>query len=168
MNNSRHYYVHLLVICVIQLVILNHVHLGSYFYINLYVVALYILPYKMKGIPLLLAGFFLGGVMDLASHTPGIHAAASTLVAYVRPYFLRSIVEVAEEYGQDSHRMMENGWFFRYSLLSTFLFHFALVFLEAFSFRDFGISLLRVAGSTAVSELFVMLYYFIGLKRQTQ
>ena len=167
MNDSR-YYIHLLTICVVQIVILNNIHLGSYFYINIYMLALYIMPYKVKGIPLLLSGFFLGILMDLASHTPGIHAAASTLVAYVRPYLSRSILEGPEEYAQDKHKMLEFGWFFRYSLLSTFLFHIVLVFTEAFTFRDFGISLLRVVSSTFISELFILLYYFIGLKKLTR
>ena len=168
MNSSQYYYVHLLIIGLIHIVILNNVHLGSYFYINIYMLALYILPHKVKGIPLLLIGFGTGILMDMASHTAGIHAAASTLVAYTRPYFLRGITEGAEEYGQDGHRMLEAGWFFRYSLLSTFLFHLVLVLMEAFSFRDIGISLLRIVSSTFISEVFVMLYYFIGLKRLTK
>lgn len=168
MNNGRYYYIHLVIICAIQIIILNNIHLGSYFYINIYMLALYILPYKVKGIPLLLVGFLLGILMDIANFTPGIHAAASTLVAYTRPYFSRSVLEGMEEYGQDKHKTLELGWFFRYSLLSTFFFHVVLVLMEAFSFRDMGISLLRIASSTFISELFIMLYYFIGLKRLTK
>ena len=56
---------------------------------NIYILALYILPYKMKGIPLLLFGFFLGLIMDLADNTVGIHAAASTFIAYIRPRLLQ-------------------------------------------------------------------------------
>lgn len=87
--NNINYFIHLLILSLLQIVIVDNIHLGSYFYLNIYILALYILPYKMKGIPLLLFGFFLGLIMDLADNTVGIHAAASTFIAYIRPRLLQ-------------------------------------------------------------------------------
>lgn len=89
--NNINYFIHLLILSLLQIVIVDNIHLGSYFYLNIYILALYILPYKMKGIPLLLFGFFLGLIMDLADNTVGIHAAASTFIAYIRPRLLQLI-----------------------------------------------------------------------------
>lgn len=61
--NNINYFIHLLILSLLQIVIVDNIHLGSYFYLNIYILALYILPYKMKGIPLLLFGFFLGLIM---------------------------------------------------------------------------------------------------------
>lgn len=166
--NNRDYYIHLLILCIIQIIILNNVHIGSYFYINIYMLALYILPRKVKGIPLLLAGFLLGGIIDLSSNTWGIHAAATTFIAYLRPYLSREINEEMEDHAQNNHKSLELRCFFRYTLLSTFLFYVVLVLLEAFSFRNIGISLLRIVASTFISEIFIMLYYFIGLKKNVK
>ena len=163
--SSRGYVIHLLVLCAIQLLVMNHLHLGAYFYVNVYVLAIYILPRQVKGIPLLLVGFALGLLMDLAQQSVGIHAAAATLVAYVRPYLLRSINEDTEEYAQMGQRMLDFRWFLRYSLLLTFVFHLVVVGLEAFSFRMFSTTLLRVVWSTLASEVFIVLYYLIGLKQ---
>ena len=66
--NNINYFIHLLILSLLQIVIVDNIHLGSYFYLNIYILALYILPYKMKGIPLLLFGFFLGLIMDLADN----------------------------------------------------------------------------------------------------
>lgn len=162
--NNRNYYIHLLILCIIQILILNHVHIGSYFYINIYILALYVLPHKVKGIVSLLIGFLLGGLIDLSCNTLGIHAAASTFVAYLRPYLSRDMNEETEEYTQNNSKTLELGWFFQYTLQSTFLFHIILVFLEAFSFREIGTTLLRIIASTFISEIFIMLYYFICLK----
>ena len=49
--NNINYFIHLLILSLLQIVIVDNIHLGSYFYLNIYILALYILPYKMKGIP---------------------------------------------------------------------------------------------------------------------
>lgn len=164
MNNVKNYLIHLLVLCIFQVVILDNVHLGSYFYINIYMLAVYLLPYRIKGVPLLLFGFALGMVMDLADNTIGIHAAASTFVAYIRPRLLQ--LTTSRESFDESHaiKLKDFSWFFKYTFLSTLLFNVVLIMAEAFTFTNFFISLLRIILSTFISELFILLYYFIGLK----
>ena len=43
------------------------------------------LPFSVPRISLTLLGFWLGLSLDYFTHTPGLHAAACTLIAYVRP-----------------------------------------------------------------------------------
>lgn len=168
MNNVK-YLIHLVIISVLQIVIVDNIHLGSYFYINIYILAIFILPYKVKGILLLLFGFLLGFLMDLADNTVGIHAAASTLLAYVRPRLL--LLTSTREELDEAHgvqRLTDFGWFFKYSFLSTLLFNIVLVFAEAFTFNDIVITLIRIILSTFISLLFILLYYFIGIKKVQQ
>ncbi|KIO43435.1 rod shape-determining protein MreD [Sanguibacteroides justesenii] len=164
--NNINYFIHLFILCIIQIFILDNIHLGSYFYINIYILAIYILPYKFKGIPLLFFGFLLGFVMDLADKTVGIHAAASTFTAYIRPWLLQSTSN--REKLDDIHgaqRLTEFNWFLKYSGVSTLLFNVVLIFAEAFTFSDPFITLIRIIFSTFISWLLILLYYFIGLKK---
>ena len=87
MTNVK-FFVNLIALLIIQLAILDNIQLHSYVYINIYILAIYILPYRLSKASILLFGFFLGLFIDLANNTMGIHAAASTLIAYIRPRLL--------------------------------------------------------------------------------
>ncbi|WP_018336343.1 MULTISPECIES: hypothetical protein [Butyricimonas] len=167
--NNVNYLIHLLILSILQIVIVDNIHLGSYFYINIYILAIFILPYKVKGIPLLLFGFLLGFLMDLADNTVGIHAAASTFLAYIRPRLL--LLTSTREELDEAHgtlRLEDFRWFLKYSFLSTLFFNIVLVFAEAFTFNDIGITIIRIILSTFISMLFILLYYFIGIKKVQQ
>jgi rod shape-determining protein MreD len=162
----KNYLIHLVILCIIQTVVLNNLHVGSYFRVNIYIMALFLLPYRMKGVSLLLYGLGLGLLMDLADNTMGVHAAAATFVAYIRPRLLQltsSREEIDEIRG--SFRQADFAWFFKYAFLSTSLFSVILVFAEAFTFHNFLISCVRVVFSTLASLVAILLYYFIGLKK---
>lgn len=167
--NNINYLIHLLILSLLQIVIVDNIHLGSYFYLNIYILAIFLLPYKLKGVPLLLFGFLLGLIMDFADNTVGIHAAASTFVAYIRPRLLQ-LTSTREEL-EDSlgvQGLTDFRWFLKYSFVSTLLFNVVLIFAEAFTFSDILITLIRIILSTFISMLFMLLYYFIGIKRAQQ
>ena len=164
--NNINYLIHLLILSLLKIVIVDNIHLGSYFYFNIYILAIFLLPYKLKGVPLLLFGFLLGLLMDFADNTVGIHAAASTFVAYIRPRLLQ-LTSTREEL-EDAHGVQgltDFRWFLKYSFMSTLLFNVVLIFAEAFTFRDILITMIRIILSTFISMLFMLLYYFIGIKR---
>ena len=164
--NNINYLIHLLILSLLQIVIVDNIHLGSYFYFNIYILAIFLLPYKLKGVPLLLFWFLLGLLMDFADNTVGIHAAASTFVAYIRPRLLQ-LTSTREEL-EDAHGVQgltDFRWFLKYSFMSTLLFNVVLIFAEAFTFRDILITMIRIILSTFISMLFMLLYYFIGIKR---
>ena len=164
--NNINYLIHLLILSLLQIVIVDNIHLGSYFYLNIYILAIFLLPYKLKGVPLLLFGFLLGLLMDFADNTVGIHAAASTFLAYIRPRLLQ-LTSTREEL-EDAHGVQgltDFRWFLKYSFMSTLLFNVVLIFAEAFTFRDILITMIRIILSTFISMLFMLLYYFIGIKR---
>lgn len=166
MSNIK-FYVHVFVLLLLQVAILDNIQLHSYVYINIYILAIYILPYRLRNATILLFGFFLGLFVDLANNTMGIHAAATTLLAYVRPklLMLTSNREQIDDI-QGKQKITDLGWFFKYILISTAIFNVALILCEAFSFHNFIITLLRILFSTLASTFFIMLYYFIALKKK--
>ncbi len=113
MSNIK-FVIHLFVLLLLQLTILDNIQLHSYVYINIYILAIYILPYRLRNATILFFGFFLGLFVDLANHTMGIHAAATTLLAYIRPrlLMLTSNREQIDDI-QGKQKISDFGWFFK-------------------------------------------------------
>lgn len=166
MSNIK-FVIHFLILLLIQLTILDNVQLHSYMYINIYTLIIYILPYRLRNATILFFGFFLGLFIDLANNTMGIHAAATTLIAYIRPrlLMLTSNREQIDDI-QGKQKISDFGWFFKYILISTAVFNVVLILGEAFSIQNFLITLLRIICSTVASIFFILLYYFIALKKK--
>lgn len=166
MTNIK-FFIHLIALLLIQLTILDNIQLHSYVYINIYILAIYILPYRLRNATILLFGFMLGLFVDLANNTMGVHAAATTLVAYIRPrlLMLTSNREQIDDI-QGKQKISNFAWFFKYVIISTTIFNLVLIMVEAFSFHNFLITLLRIVCSTVASVFFILLYYFIVLKKK--
>ena len=100
----------------------------------------------------------------------GIHAAATTLLAYIRPrlLMLTSNREQIDDI-QGKQKISDFGWFFKYVFISTAIFNTVLILCETFSVHNFVITGLRILFSTLASTFFILLYYFIALnKKQNQ
>jgi len=166
MSNLK-FILHLFILLLLQLTILDNIQLHSYIYINIYILAVYILPYRLRKATILLFGFFLGLLVDLSNNTMGIHAAATTLVAYIRPRLLMLTANREQiDDIQGKQKISDFGWFFKYVLISTFVFNVVLILCEAFSFHNFLITLIRIVCCTMASTFFILLYYFIALKKK--
>lgn len=167
MSNLK-FLLHLFILLLLQLTILDHIQLHSYTYINIYILAIYILPYRWSNSAILLFAFLLGLFVDMMNHTMGIHAVATTLLAYMRPrlLMLTSNTEQIDDI-RGKQKISEFSWFFKYVLISTSIFNVILILCEAFSFQNFLITLLRVACSSIVSIFFILLYYFVALKKRS-
>lgn len=164
MSNSK-FYIHLFVLLLIQLVLLDNIQIHSYVYINLYILSIYILPYRWSKLTVLFFGFCLGMFVDIVNHTMGIHTVATTLIAFMRPQMLlltSNRGQISDIQGRQ--RISEFTWFFKYIVINTLVFNSVLILCETFSFQNFSITLLRISCSTLFSILFILLYYFIALK----
>jgi hypothetical protein len=107
---------------------------------------------------LTLLGFLFGLTLDFFTKTPGLHAAACTLIAYLRP-FLISLMMPKEKfeisYAEPSVTSM--GWmpYAIYVLVLTFFHHSLLVFLEWMQFGNFWYFLGKVFATTGISLLLI-------------
>ena len=119
MNNIK-YLIHVVILYIIQLTILDNIQLHSYVYINIYILAILTLPYNYKKTSVLLLGFLFGLLVDLANNTMGIHAAATTFIAYLRPRLLLMISNRDQmDDIQGAQKVSSFSWFFKYTLLLT-------------------------------------------------
>ena len=75
----------------VQLFVLNNIYLGGSFNPYLYVLIILSLPIELSALAILFIGFFTGFVLDVFSHTLGMHTMALTLLAFMRPKILELV-----------------------------------------------------------------------------
>lgn len=136
-----------------------------------YLYFLYILwlPFSMGRSWLMVVAFLFGLSLDYFLMTPGLHAAACVLIAYVRPFLVNLLIrqEGAEQsYGAPSIHSM--GWapYALLVLILTFLHHGYLVFLEWMQFGSFLYFIGKVLASTAVSLLLVLITELLFYRKE--
>jgi hypothetical protein len=116
------------------------------------------LPFSVSRIWLLIIGFFTGLTLDYFTMTPGLHAAACTLIAYVRP-FLISILTPKDSselsYREPSPKAMQWAPYAVYIFVLTLLHHGYLVFLEWLDSGTFLKFIVKVILTTGVSLLLI-------------
>ncbi len=154
----------------LQVLVLDKINLGGYINPYLYVFFILLLPFETPGWLLLLSSFTMGFMIDLFSGTPGMHAAASTFMAFLRPMVIRSIGANKEfETGmQPSIRDLGFQWFFTYSLILIFFHHLALFMIEVFRFTRFFDTLQRTVLSTLFTLVLVIIVQFIFMRTTTR
>lgn len=145
--------VRFIALAIFQVLILNHINFLGY--INPYVYILFIALYPIKNnrILLLLLSFLLGLTIDLFLDTGGIHAAASVLIAYVRPVILKTSFGTIYEHQSIKFNSVDFGSKLTYFTLLTFLHHLVLFSLEIFSISK----IIFVLQKTFLSSIFTIL-----------
>ncbi len=141
----------------LQVLILNHVHI--YEYATPFFFIYFILDYRsgVKRNILLLWAFCLGLAIDIFSNTPGMNAAATTLLAFVRPTFLRLMTARSNTDEFDPGiRAMGLSAYFRYILLCTLLFCIVLLVMDTFSFFDPLVLALKVLTDASVTIVCIL------------
>ena len=86
MNNN--FYIWTLVLVLLQVLLFNNIELAGLINPYFYVYIILIMPLSLNVSIQLLIAFFAGLIIDVFSNTWGMHAAATTLVAFIRPYLL--------------------------------------------------------------------------------
>ena len=142
-----------------QVLILNHINLGGYTNPYLYVYFILLLPFATPRWLLLMLAFIMGLSIDLFSNTPGLNAAATVLMAFFRPFVIRSISNIPEEElgVQPSLKIQGFKWFLSYAVILVLIHHFALFYLEMFRFAEFFQTLSRVILSSAFTLALIFL-----------
>jgi rod shape-determining protein MreD len=128
------------------------------------------LPFNLPRSSLTLIGFIFGLSLDYFSRTPGLHAAACTLIAYVRPFIISLLIsQEGADKNYISPSITSMGWapYAVYVLVLTLLHHTWLVFLEWMNFGSFMYFLGKVVASAAVSFLLIILTEMLFYRKQT-
>ena len=163
MNKNVLQIIRFVVLVLFQVLVINHIRLGGYVHPYIYLIFIMLLPFNTPKWQLLVLGFVLGLTIDLFTGTPGLHAGATTLMAFCRPSIIRLISgnQKFENIQEPNLGQLDGIWFLRYALFMVLIHHFALFFLESFSFKLMGQVLLRILLSVPVSLFLIMMILFI-------
>lgn len=144
----------------LQVYVLNKIpHLHRFITPYLYFLFILWLPFSVSRMWLLIIGFLTGLILDYFMMTPGLHAAACTLVAYIRPFLINVLTpkDTSEfNYREPSPKAMQGIPYTVYVFILTLLHHGYLVFLEWLNFGSFLDFIIKVISTTAISMLLIL------------
>ncbi len=152
-----------IILLLVQVLVLNHIHFSGYINPYLYVLFILLLPFQTPLWLLLVVSFLMGLSVDLFSNTPGMNAAASVFMAYIRPGVIR-LLESGKNYEvgmSPGIRDLGFRWFFSYSLMLILAHHFVLFYLEIFRMSEFFTTFSRVVLSTIFTLILVIITQYL-------
>lgn len=142
-----------------QVYLLNKLHLHQYIIPYIYYLFILWLPFSISRFSLLIIGFITGLTLDYFSMQIGVHAAACTLIAYIRPFIIHVLAPKDSSefnYREPSPRAM--GWtpYLVYALVLTIFHHFYMMLLQLLQFGDFMDFIIKVVSATGISMLLII------------
>lgn len=151
----------------LQVLLFNNIVIAKVVSPFVYILFIVLLPFDIPKALMLILAVTLGLTMDLFTNTPGVHASASLLIGFARPLILKLITtrETLESFSSPRVATMGFHWFATYVTILVVTHHLFLFFLEAFTFDGFFITLLRIALSSALSVILIVLSQFLIFRR---
>lgn len=159
-----------ILLVLLQVLVLNNIQFSGIVNPYLYVLFILLLPFEIPGWLLLLISFSLGFVIDIfpqgissSNYLIGLHASASVLMAFLRPFVLRYL---SPKEGYEKGTKPQLGyygfsWFLRYSIFLILPHHLLLFFLEELSFSNFFITISRVIFSLIFTLILVIISQYL-------
>lgn len=153
----------------LQVLVINHIHISSMVTPFIYILAILLLPFNTPKWLLLTSAFVLGFLIDIFLGTMGMHIAATVLVAFVRPTLLKMISLGRDFDSNESPNMKELGidWFISYASIMILLHHTALFFLEIFRLDEITSTLMRIIYSALATFILVVMSQFLFSSRKS-
>ena len=163
MNRTLLNIIRFLVLVIAHVLIVNHIRLGGYVHPYIYLIFVMLLPINIPNWQLLLLGFGIGLTIDLFMGTLGMHAGATTMMAFCRPGIIKLVSgnQKFENTKEPNIDQLGFPWFLRYTLCMVTVHNFTLFMLEGFSFHLVGQALLRILLSVPVSCFLILLIMYL-------
>jgi len=153
-----------------QVYVLDKIHLHQMVTPYLYFLFILWLPFKMQRTLLMALAFILGFTLDSFRHTPGFHAAACVLIAYVRPFLVNILIsQEGSEANYEAPSVKSLGGLLPYMIFAgvlCFLHNAWLFLLEAWQFGNIWYFLVKTLLSTAISLLLIIITELIFVRKQ--
>lgn len=165
-NSLLRYGLIFIALILLQLLVMNNIQFSGYVNPYIYVMIILLIPVEISAWLLLIIAFLTGLLIDIFSGSPGMHASATVLAGFVRPFVLR-IISPRDGYESGATpSMLTYGfrWYLLYTVIIVVVHHTALFYLEVFRFADFFRTLTRVLLSSLFSVTFILFaeYYRKG------
>lgn len=123
-----------------------------------FIYVIYRLPASLHVNWVLTVAFLMGLVVDVFNDTPGMNALSCTLLAALRRPVFRAYAprDIQEDGLLPSMAAMGAGAFFKYALTLTLFYAAVLFLIQAFTLRDWLLTVERIAASAALSMVLIL------------
>jgi len=156
----------IIILVLIQVLILNYIQFSGFVNPYVYIMIVLLLPSVTPAWLILIISFLAGLIIDLFAGSPGMHASATLVAGFSRPYILR-LISPRDGYESGTDLSMSAygfRWFLIYTTIIVLIHHTTLFYLEVFRFADFFRTILRILLSSFFTIGFILLisYYRRG------
>lgn len=140
-----------------QVIVFNNIDLFGYLNPLPYILFIMLYPVNTNKAAFLLASFFLGLTIDMFENSGGVHAAASLVLAYIRPAFFKFAFGLSYEYQtiRINEKLSPERFTFLFACVITH--HIVLFLLEYFKFAF----ILDILLKTIFTTLFTLIVSII-------
>lgn len=156
MHTFFYYLKNFAILAIIQVLLFNHIHLFGYATAYIYLLFILKMPRFASRNKQMMWTFALGLIVDMFGNTPGINAAAATILAFMRNYILAMFVPngITEDFTPGT-KMLRWGAYISYAAICITLFCITLFMLELFTLTRPLHLTISVVSSTLLTLLFV-------------
>ncbi len=143
----------------VQVLLLKNLALFGVAFCFIYLLAILLLPISIRTIPLMIIAFFMGLSVDIFYETIGMHAAAATLLAFLRNFWLKTVSPSGgyDEGSIPSIRSQSMSWFITYSFPLFFAFSMLLFSVDFWGTGNW----LNVLNKSFFSSIFTLILAII-------
>lgn len=166
-NNLIKYLFMWIVLILLQIVLFNHIQFSGFVNPYVYVLFVLLLPFDTPKYLLIFLGFFLGLNVDIFCNTPGMHASATTFMAFLRPPVINLISSRDSLESTSPPRLNQMGpaWFIKYTIILVLAHHLFLFFIEIFTLKGFIFTLFRSIISALFTIIVIIISQFLIFKK---
>ncbi len=154
----------------VQFFVLDNIHLHQMVTPYLYFLFILWMPFTMNRSLQLIIAFVFGFALDSFRHSPGFHAAACVLIAYIRPLLVTLLIpqEGADGNYEEPSATSMGGFlpYMIYAAVLTVIHHAWLFLLEAWQFGNVWYFLVKTVASTAISLLLIIITELLFVRKQ--
>jgi hypothetical protein len=165
LSNIFKFVFHSLVLLIVQLFIFRDYAIFGLIFSFVHVGIIIFMPTDTPVMLAMIIAFFVGYITDAFYDTLGIHAAALVLLAYVRPYIVKSISDQGEIKNMQEYTVGTGGamWFFQLVFIHTLLFSVMVFFLESMSLSILLRTLVKIVFTTIFTSGLLTMYSYLWM-----
>lgn len=167
-RNSITYISLVIILGLVQVLLLKNLALFGVAFCFIYLVAILSFPLNIRHFSLILTSFLVGLTIDVFYDTLGLHASAATLLAFIRPYWIKAI---GPNGGYDDNAKptlpeMGLGWYISYSLPLVFIFSIAFFVADQWGTGGFVGVLNKSLFSSIFTVIMAIIVQLLFFKRR--
>ena len=152
----------LLLVFVLQILLFDHLHIGSWGTVMMYILFLINLPVRLPRWAEMLIGFAVGMMIDIWHSTLGVHIAACVALTYVRPLLLHRAVQDIERIKDNlSSENIGRAEYTKCAVILTILHHFIVFSLETWNLQFWWMIILQTLISSLMTLTIILGYEYL-------